>query len=130
MGDLRSESPRRPAYLQVSDHAGEEGVDLCTLVGRQRFVERAPLLGRPPVAKAVDLLVEMSDHGQLCFIQLLRRGPCEQSLRPADLDLYLAAVLPRLVAVPERQRMIEVCRSRRALPAVVGDAERKTIGPR
>src|SRR6266540_3882275 len=95
-----SELPRRTAYLQVRRHAREERVYRHALFVHQRCVELFPVVGRFRVAKAVDLAIEVIDDVLLRFIQLLLRGRWEQSLRPADLDLYLAADLPRVVAVP------------------------------
>src|SRR6266498_5985393 len=95
-----SELPRRTAYLQVRRHAREERVYRHALFVHQRCVELFPVVGRPRVAKAVDLAIEVIDDVLLRFIQLLLRGRWEQSLRSADLDLYLAADLPRVVAVP------------------------------
>jgi hypothetical protein len=43
--------------------------------------------------------------------------------RPADLNLYFAADLPRIVAVPTAERKVEVLRTSLPFPPVVGDAE-------
>jgi hypothetical protein len=49
--------------------------------------------------------------------------PMGAVFRPADLNLYFAADLPRIVAVPTAERKVEVLRTSLPFPPVVGDAE-------
>src|SRR6266542_1556076 len=63
-----------PCGGDLGRHAREERVYRHALFGHQRCVELFPVVGRPRVAKAVDLVIEVIDDVLLRFIQLLLRG--------------------------------------------------------